>query len=176
MNTPLFIEVQRMRVWWAWAVVIALNILILYAIIQQVILGIPFGSKPAPNTILFLILLLPLAILWLLLSLKLETLVTEEGIQYRFKPFNTKPRFIPWDEVREVFMRPYNSFYEYGGWGIRKGSAKTGDAVTMSPSASEGLQLKLTNGKLLLIGTGKPGELKAVVGKIVAEGKTARLF
>lgn len=42
-----FSEIQRFRLKWAWAGVIAVNGLFIYAIVQQVILGKPFGNKPA---------------------------------------------------------------------------------------------------------------------------------
>lgn len=56
-----FNEVQRFRIWWAWLGAAALNILFLYAIVQQLVLGKPFGEKPAPDFVLILIELLLLA-------------------------------------------------------------------------------------------------------------------
>jgi len=173
-NVIDFNEVQRFRTWWVWLAVIALNILFVYAFIQQVILGIPFGTKPATDLMLILIGSLPLALLFLLLSVKLRTRITNTGIYYRFYPFQFKETGIEWHELKDAYLRPYHSFHEYGGWGIRTGSAKTGNAVNTSASSSTGLQLQFNDGKLLLIGTAKPAEIKQILDIIMSSGKINR--
>ena len=89
MNTEEFKEVQRFRTWWAWAGIGALNILFLYAIVQQLILGRPFGEKPAPGLVLVLVELFLLAMFFFLVSMRLNTKINETGIYYRFYPFPT---------------------------------------------------------------------------------------
>jgi len=54
MSKRTFNEVQGFRIWYAWAASAALNILFLYAIIQQAVFDIPFGPNPATNLVLFL--------------------------------------------------------------------------------------------------------------------------
>ena len=174
MNSFEFNEVQRFRVWWAWVGVIALNLLFIYAIIQQVILGKPFGSKPASDLTLILIELGPILLIYFLFSIKLVTTIDTAGIHYRFFPFQLKTRSIGWDELRDAYMREYNSFHEYGGWGIRIGSAKTGNAVNTSASGKVGLQLQFKDGKLLLIGTKQPGAIEKIISEIIASGKINR--
>ncbi|MEJ7589284.1 MAG: hypothetical protein WKI04_17140 [Ferruginibacter sp.] len=171
MNTAEFKETQGFRLWWAWAAVIALNFLFLYAIIQQVILGIPFGNRPASNIILFLLQFLTLLLLAFLFAIKLTTSVTDEGIRYRFYPFQLKSTLIEWSELSDAYMREYNSFYEYGGWGIRVGSQKNNRAINTTASGREGLQLDFKDGSLLLIGTAKPAELKRVIDLHISAGK-----
>jgi hypothetical protein len=174
MDTIDFKEIQRFKVWWAWLAVTALNIQFIYAIVQQVILGTPFGNKPAPGFVLIIIELLLLAFLLFLISIKLKTRITDTGIYYRFYPFQFTERSIEWHELRDAYMRQYNSFHEYGGWGIRYGSAKTGRAINTSASSNKGLQLQFTNGKLLLIGTKKPEELQKIIDTIIQAGKINR--
>jgi len=173
-NAIKYEEVQRFRIWWVWLTVIALNVLFFYAVVQQVILGKPFGTKPASDLLLLLIGLLPLAILFFLLSVKLKTRITDTGIYYRFYPFQFKERSIEWHELRDAYIREYNSFHEYGGWGIRTGSAKTGRAINTSASSNKGLQLQFKDGKRLLIGTKRPGELQAIIDTIMTSGKINR--
>ncbi len=173
-NTIDFKELQRFKIWWAWLVVIALNVLFIYAFIQQVILGKPFGSKPASDFILILVGLLPLVFLFFLMSIKLRTKITDTGIYYRYYPFQFKETVIEWHELRDAYIREYNSFYEYGGWGIRTGTPKTGKAINTSASSNKGLQLQFTNGKLLLIGTKKPEELQKIIDTIIQAGKINR--
>jgi hypothetical protein len=174
MSIKEFKEVQRFRIWWAWIAVAAINGLFIYAIIQQVILGKPFGSKPAPDFVLILISLLMLFFLFMLLSLKLKTRITDQGIRYRFYPFQFKETFIEWHDLQDAYMRDYNSFYEYGGWGIRVGSPKVGKAINTTASGRTGLQLRFTNGKLLLIGTARPAEIQEILDEVLSTGKINR--
>lgn len=169
-----FSETQRFRIWWAWAAVVALNLLFIYAIVQQLIIGEPFGTKPAPDFVLILVELFLLALLIFLITIRLKTRITETGIYYRFYPFQFKERVIEWHELSDAYMREYNSFHEYGGWGIRTGSSRTGRAINTSESSDRGLQLKFADGRLLLIGTKRPDEIQAIVARIMAKGKINR--
>lgn len=174
-NTTIeFNEVQRFKTWWAWAGVLVLNILFIYAIVQQVILDKPIGNKPAPDIVLILVALVPLLLLIFLLTIKLKTRVNDTGIHYRFYPFHFTERKIEWHELRDAYMRQYNSFYEFGGWGIRYGTAKAGRAVNTSASSDIGLQLQFNNGTLLLIGTARPEELRQVIDRVMKAGKINR--
>ena len=174
MNTINFKEEQRFKVWWAWLGVVALNLLFIYAIVQQVIIGKSFGTKPVADYVLILIEVLLLLLFLFLLSIKLKTRITDEGIFYRFYPFQFKEQTIEWHELRDAYIRQYNSLYEYGGWGIRYGSPKVGQAVNTSSSSSKGLQLQFINGKLLLIGTARPEELQLIIDSVMAFGKINR--
>ena len=112
-----FKEVQRFRVWWAWLAVAGLNVVFIYAVVQQVFLGKPFGSKPAPDAVLIIIQLFFLAFFIFLVSIKLKTRINHTGIYYRFFPFHVKERLIEWHELKDAYMREYNSFHEDGGGG-----------------------------------------------------------
>lgn len=174
MNTIEFTEIQRFRIWWAWLALAALLVLFGYAIVQQVVFEKPFGNKPAPDLILILvegILLLFLGFLW---SIKLKTRITGTGIHYRFYPFQLKETKIEWHELRDAYIRDYNSFHEYGGWGIRYGSSKTGRVINTSASGNKGLQLQFADGKLLLIGTRRPDQIKLIIDSVIASGKINR--
>lgn len=174
MNRIDFKEVQRFKTWWAWVGVAALNILFLYAIVQQIILGKPFGPKPAPDHILVIVELFLLLVLFLLMSIRLKTKITDTGIYYRFYPFQFKETIIEWHELRDAYMREYDSFLEFGGWGIRSGTPKAGKAINTSASGNEGLQLQFTDGKLLLIGTRRPHEIQEIIDSVMKAGKINR--
>ena len=174
MNPIDFTEIQRFKIWWAWIAVAALNILFVYAFVQQVILGKPFGTKPVPDLALVLIGSFFLLFLLFLVSIKLKTRINSNGIRYRFYPFQFKETCIEWHELNDAYIREYNSFFEYGGWGIRSGGSKYGKAINTSSSSNKGLQLEFNDGKLLLIGTGRPGELKQIIDAVMASGKINR--
>lgn len=174
MNTIDFKEVQRFKTLWAWLGVAALNILFLYAIVQQVILDKPFGTKPAPDVVLIIVELFLLLLFFFLMSIKLKTRINETGIYYQFYPFQFKETKIEWHELRDAYMREYNSYHEYGGWGIRTGTKKTGKAINTSGSSNKGFQLQFNDGNLLLIGTARPAEMQLIVDTVIAAGKINR--
>ena len=174
MNTIDFKEVQRFKTWWAWLGVAALNVLFMYAIVQQIFLGTAFGPKPAPDFVLILVELFLLLLFIFLISIKLKTRITDKGIYYRFIPFQFKEIVIEWHELKDAYIRVYDSFNEYGGWGIRTGSTKTGKAINTSASSNKGLQLQFNDGKLLLIGTRRPEEIQLILDVVISSGKINR--
>ncbi len=169
-----FNEVQRFKTRWAWLAVIAFNILFIYAIVQQVIIGKAFGPEPAPDYVLIIIEAGLLFLLLFLFSIKLKTKITDAGIYYRFYPFQFKETFIEWHELKDAYLREYNSLYEYGGYGIRTGTERTGKAINTSASGKNGLQLQFNNGKLLLIGTKKPEQIQSILDAVIDTGKINR--
>lgn len=174
METVNFSEVQRFKTKWAWLGVAALNVVFIYAIVQQVIIGKPFGSKPAPDYILIIIELGLLLLFLFLFSIRLKTKISDTGIYYRFYPFHFKETYIEWHELKDAYIRDYNSFHEYGGWGLRVGRKDTGNAINTSASSNRGLQLVFNDGKLLLIGTARPAEMEKLIEAVVASGKINR--
>ncbi len=174
MNTINFKEVQGFKIWWAWTAVAALSILFIYAIVQQVFLGKPFGDNPAPDFVLVLTGSLFLLLLFFLSRIKLATRITDAGIFYRFSPFQFKETQIEWHDLKDAYIRQYNSLYEYGGWGIRQGPKKAGRALNTAGSSNRGLQLQFNDGKLLLIGTQRPDEIESIIKEVIASGKINR--
>lgn len=118
-----------------------------------------------------LINLLPLILICLAIviicSAELKTTITEKEILVSFFPFLPDKKVIPWEEVKEVFVREYSPISEYGGWGIpfvqlavSKGLANN---RALNTRGNKGLQLVLENGKRLLIGTQVPDKLELVL-------------
>jgi hypothetical protein len=174
MSTIDFKEVQRFKRWWVWLALVALNGLFIYAIVQQIFLGQPFGSKPAPDFVLIIVELFFLLLLFFAAQIKLKTRISDAGIYYRFFPFQFKETSIEWHELKDAYIRHYDSFHEYGGWGIRTGSSKTGNAVNTSASSNKGLQLQFNDGRLFLIGTARPDEIQVIIDEVMASGKINR--
>jgi hypothetical protein len=97
-------------------------------------------------------------------SLRLETVIKTDGIHIRFYPFHFKTKFISWDEIHKVYVREYSPLREFGGWGIKYSMIGNGKAYNVSGKI--GLQLEYGRGKMLLIGTRKGEELKALLEKL----------
>jgi len=153
---PLYREAQYFRQLWLWVIVLFISLLSIYGLIQQVILGIPFGNNPAPDAILVIIavifgLILPL----FLYKTNLTIEVHSDGLYIRFFPFHLSFHKIATEYIKEFKARSYSPLKEYGGWGIRYGR----DGKAYNVSGNRGVQLHLSDGKQLLIGSQKPDEL-----------------
>ena len=156
-----YCEVQRFRQIWIWLLIVLLAGIAWYGFLQQIALGKPFGGNPAPD--------LTMWIFWIafgvgfplfLYSVKLIVEVKEDGIHIRFFPLHS--RTIPFKNLRSYEVRQYRPILDYGGWGIRWGPGK---GWAYNVSGDRGVQLELSNGKQLLIGSQNPEKLAQMIGK-----------
>ena len=117
-------------------------------------------SRTAPGIIGSLVYLLGVGIFFFVFYvMRLKTDVRRDGLHVRFFPLMS--RVIPFDEITRCEVRTYRPIREYGGWGIRSGLGGTGAAFNVS--GNRGVQLELSGGKRLLIGSQKPEELAAAI-------------
>jgi len=162
MSEPLFKESQRFRQPWLILLFIVLNLMFLFPLFQQLILGEPFGDEPTSNGELILISLLTLGISAVFFIFRLDTEISEEGISARLFPLHRKFRHFAWKDIQQIEVRQYKPLREYGGWGIRYG--KNGKAWNVS--GNQGIQLVFQNGKRLLIGTNDAESVRDVVNQL----------
>jgi hypothetical protein len=156
MNKVLFRETQRYSQGWNLIMIlithVSMLILFFYALYQQMVKGIPFGDKPAPNWVLILLTIALAVVLCGLLLMKLEVWIDQDGIHYQFFPVILKKKLIRRLEIQQYEIRKYNAIVDYGGRGVRWGvGRKWGKAFIVS--GNTGLQLYLINGKKVLFGT-----------------------
>jgi len=157
---PSFREEQRFRQIWIWLIVIGIAALMWYSTFRQIIQRRPFGSRPAPDTLLMIFwLLFGIGLPALLFSARLISEVRSDGIYIRFFPFHFSFKEIAFEELMSFEVRTYNALREYGGWGIRYGSQ--GKAYNVG--GNRGVQLVLTDGKRILIGSQRPEEFLATL-------------
>ena len=155
LERPLFTEVQRFKQKWIRLMVIATSGPIWYGFIYQIILGKSLGDKPAPDILLWLFFLLfGIGMPWFIIALKLIVQVKKDGLHVQFFPL--KKFFLNIADIKSYKYREYKPIREYGGWGI-KYSLKHGKAYNVS--GNKGVQLELTNGKKILIGSQEPHKL-----------------
>lgn len=166
MSSHLYREIQKIRQPWIYALLIIVLGLWIWQFVQQILMGKPFGTNPAPDIMVILIGIIPLGAFWLIFSLKLETIITNNGIKYRMWPLIPRFREVTSGEIARWEVRKYNPIKDYGGWGIRYGWGKNGTAYNMS--GNQGAYFELKNGKRFLIGTQKPEELRAAIRKMMA--------
>ena len=160
----LFSERQHFRQVWLWVLMIILNGIFIYGFISQLFFGHIFGLKPMSNgqpafaTIAVVLLTLLFAFM------RLETLIKQDGIYYRFFPFQITMKKISWDRISKAYVRQYRPLWEYGGWGIRAGLFGSGWAFNVS--GNKGLQLVYDSGKKFLLGTQRPQVIERVLKQL----------
>ena len=162
-----FHESQRFRQPWLWAVIVVTLIPIVgtfaFGLWQQLVLGKPWGDRPTSNLGLLAAFLIVSAIaagvIALFVFARLDVTVTDSELVIRFRPFHFEGRRIALSEIAEAQARKYRPIAEYGGWGIRYGFG----GMAYNVSGNEGVQLVLTNGKRILIGSKRSRELEAAI-------------
>ncbi|MCF8234309.1 MAG: DUF6141 family protein [Bacteroidales bacterium] len=162
-----FKEKQRFNHWWIIAIVTIVTGLWLWAFIQQIILGIPFGTRPAPDLALIIILVLVLIPVLIFAFHSMHTEIRSDGIYYRLAPI-MRSKKIKTEDITEWHLRKYKPVREFGGWGIRFSFRKKG-SKTYNVKGKSGLQLKLDSGKKILIGTQKPEEIEKAMEKLLPD-------
>jgi hypothetical protein len=98
-----------------------------------------------------------LGLVLLFYSAKLIIEVQEDGVYVRFFPLTHQK--ISFEDIRNCEARTYSPIKEFGGWGIRYGRGTKAYNVI----GNRGVQLELSNGKRLLIGSGRAEELAQAI-------------
>lgn len=158
-----FSETQRFNQWWIALILIGINGIFLFGVYWQVVAGHTFGDNPMSDTGILIssgVLLLLTAGFY---AMRMDTVVDRDGIAVRFIPFHQRYKRLAWSDLAKAEIRTYNAFGEFGGWGLRLGGRKAGNAYCVR--GNQGLQLEFKNGKRLLIGTQKPALLHTAVHK-----------
>lgn len=159
MTRVRFEERQHFRQWWMWGLILLVAGLAWWALVQQVVLGQPFGNNPGPDWLVW--------ILWLLIGLGLPALfvwahlrltVTDETVLISYVPFTS--RRIPLVEILGANAREYDAIREYGGWGI-KGWSREKRAYNVS--GNQGVELFLRDGRTVMLGSQRADELAAAI-------------
>jgi hypothetical protein len=141
-----------------------INAFFLYAICCRFFGVEAIGNVASDDTYVWAFFTAVLPITLFFLSIRLDTVIQEDGIHVLFFPIQWKLKAYPWEEIQECYVRTYRPLTEYGGWGYRIGLFESGGALNVS--GKEGIQLELKNGKRLLIGTQRPEDAKEALQKL----------
>ena len=95
--------------------------------------------------------------------MRLQVSIDNSAIYYRFPPFIRVEKILTNLDIRTINVRKYRPIWEYGGYGFRV-RFRSGKALNIA--GKYGLQLVLSNGKRLLLGTQKPQELKQALVRL----------
>ncbi len=162
----IFRESQFFRQKWLLGLMFSLCLLFIVGIISQIFMGVPFGDNPAPDWLLILLTLAMFGMTTLFYYASLKTAINTEGVHVYFTPFKTKPRTIRWEEIESWQLRESVPLQEFGGWGYRLGP---GGTVAYTTQGRNVLELNLTNGKKVVIGTQDVEAIAQTMQKIEQE-------
>ena len=154
-----FEERQHLRQWWLWLLIGVLVALGWWAVLQQIVLGVPFGTDPGPDGLVLLMWLLVGIVLPALLAwAHLRLAVTDQEIVIDYRPFTR--RRIALSEVMGAIARDYDALREYGGWGIKGWSR---DRRAYNVSGNRGVEVFLRDGRSVMLGSQRADELAAAI-------------
>lgn len=174
MARTLFQEKQSLRevalLWWIiLPVSLAIILSLLYGVYWQLVMGEPWGTEPMSDTGLLIMTLVSFTVLtvvlWVLLSVRLETAIDQTGITFQYYPHMRKPRHIPKTEIKTYEVRRL-SFFEARRRGYRR--SLTGRQQRLLISGRDALIITLVSGKTIVIGTQKPAQLKAALNQSIS--------
>jgi hypothetical protein len=151
-----FREVQRFGQAWVWVLVIMVSGVAWYGAYQQLILKKPFGDNPAPDSLMWVILVVfGIGFPLFFYSLRLVTEVRPNGLYYRFYPLHRRFHKLSFSDIAGCEAVTYRPIRDYGGWGIRFGHR--GKAFNVR--GNRGVDLVLNDQSRILIGSQKPEQL-----------------
>ena len=170
-----FREAQKFQQPWIWTLLMVMTLAAVvcfgYGMIKQLGFGQPWGDRPMSDTALAivgpLVIFFTMGITYLFDKLKLIVEVRDDGLYIRFFPLSRQ--IIRYENIEKSYVRTYRPLKEYGGWGIRYG--RKGKAYNVS--GNRGVQLKLSGGKRLLLGSQQPEKLAdAIAERMGSQNKT----
>ena len=156
---PVYRDTQRTKPWWVWGLVLGLGALAWATFVAQVGMGREVGPRPAPDWGVWLVAgVIGVGLPALVASLRLTFEVDDRELRCRFRPLMR--RRVPLDRIASAEVRDYRPILEYGGWGIRWAPRR---GWVYSLSGDRGVQLVLTDGRRLLLGTDRPEQLSRAI-------------
>ena len=159
-DDPIFSESQKFRQWYVWLAVAIAPIIFVWAILQQVVLGVPFGTKPSGIVVLILLaIVFGIGFPFFLYRMGLDVQLSNVAIHMRFWPFHLKPRTFYFSDIDNAEPVTYSPLKDYGGWGIRYGAK--GKAYNVS--GNQGVVITLGTGQRILIGSQRHKELSSLI-------------
>ena len=139
---------------------ILLEAFFVYATMEQILANRPWGVKPMNTWMMIAVTaLIPTPLLLGFYFARLETIINEEGVFYRWAPFRKSYKMILWDNVKEISIIDLKSA---GFWW--RFSSKYGEVQYVG--GGFGIQIKMKSGRRRLLGTQKAEELNRILIRI----------
>ena len=149
-----FQEVQHFRQAWLWYLLISSSIISMIPLIVIAAAGeMPLWESLLAIGIIIALMLVNIAVFY---YARLETMISNEGISYRWWPFFRKPSVLRWEDIDHVVMAQFRAFKV--GFSIDK---KLGRVHNVN--GPHGFQVVLYNGKKYFFGTQRKLSVESVL-------------
>jgi hypothetical protein len=140
--------------------VLLVTLLSWYGAVQQLVLKKPFGTNPAPDSLMLVIwIVFGVGFPYFFGSLRLVTEVHTDRICIRFFPLHRRFICFEFSDILEYKTITYRPIREFGGWGIRSGP--NGKAYNVQ--GNHGVELVLKNQSRILIGSQQAEQVVAAL-------------
>jgi len=160
-----FQEEQRFRQIWVWLLVALVAGIAWYGTIVQLIYKKPFGSNPAPDSLMLIIwVIFGIGLPLFFYSLRLKTEVRSDGVYVRFIPLHRSYQLYTPENIERCEVVTYSPLRDYGGYGIRYGIQ--GKAYNVS--GHRGVKLHLIGKKPIMIGSQSPEQFASAIRSITS--------
>ncbi len=161
---PIFTERQYFRQPFILLIVAVLVLATWAMFVQQIVRGKPVGTNPVSDWgMVLLTLLIGVGLPALLLLMHVRTTVASDRLAIEVWPFSH--REIPAETIATFGKRTVNPIRNYGGWGIRG----WGSDRAYLMHGDTGVQLVLTNGDRVLVGSSLPDELATAIATMKSD-------
>jgi len=155
-----FEERQNLNLWWLY-ILLGIDAVMVLSIVLFDKGGTSLQDLKSNYFAPFWAVLFPFLIIFLIQKNKLTLKINAEGITFKYFPFNVKPRILHWTDIEKAYIRKYDAFSEYGGYGVKNRLwFKLNDKAYILNDGNKGLQLEFKNGKKLLFSTNKVDEVE----------------
>lgn len=147
----LFEEHQNQRRLFPWVLVVFIWVVSIWHI---------FNNGLSKENLVFdisILLLLPLVVTLLLFLIKLSVIIDENYLMFRLFPFHWKYKKIKLNEISQVTAMEYNKDRSFHGWGLGITWSRKYKSYTVK--GYKGVEISLTNGNKIFIGTQQPETL-----------------
>ncbi|TVP43717.1 MAG: hypothetical protein EA341_17590 [Mongoliibacter sp.] len=151
MGNYVFKENQKFNRFWLWIPVGTVTLLVIG-------LGLLALEKPVSWTDKIIPILILGAVLLFFLSIRIEIRIDGNSLQYKYPPIINNWRKYRFEDMEQIEIKKYKSFWEFGGWGIRYNF----DYWLYNTGGKYGL-LVTTKKKKFMLGTYKPQEAQIAI-------------
>jgi len=160
----LFEEVQKYPRWVSWVVRISMLVTVL-----GLLLGL-ITEREKTDLVISLVIVVPIAVftLYLTSNMRLEKVVTSNGLYFRWKPWQKKFRVIAQEDIGSFDVRKF-PYLSYGfGW-------FPGYGCYHNVSRGEGLQIYLRNGRKFFFGTREKELFERALQNLISSNPKPRM-
>jgi hypothetical protein len=157
-GTILFKEQQYFRIAWMWWLI---GICMLSVV--GINIGLLFTSRKESKSswiVLPFVIIIEILVVYFMYITRLDTVVTGEGVFYRWAPIQRSYRFIPASEIAEMTKRDGPTMSYGCNW-------VPGYGRVNNVAPGMGFQFVLKNGKKIFLGTGKQIAFENAIQKIM---------